>query len=53
MAADEQAVQQFVAHLALLDCSYQLHKVLAVYVVGLKLHLYLQTVVGTRNRILH
>lgn len=53
MTTDQQAVEQFVAHFGLLDRPHQLHEVLAVYVVGLQLHLDLQTIVGTRNRLLN
>lgn len=39
MAADEEAIEQLVAHLVLFDSADQLHEVLAVYVVRLQLHL--------------
>lgn len=53
MTTDEQAIEQSVAHFGLLDCPHQFHEVLAVYVVGLQLHLDLQTVVSTRDRLLY
>lgn len=53
MTADQQAVEQLVAHFGLLDRTHKFHEVLAVYVVGLQLHFDLQTVVGTRNRLLY